>query len=71
MKRCTDQDKVDVSSKAKKKNGDVRIDPSEQDHIKNLSLRDLLTNNLSYQIYLRIQIGLALIDYVNADGFYE
>ena len=68
----TDWDKVDVSSKAKKKNGDVRIDLSEQDHIaQNLSLRDLLTEQLELSDLSDEYkpIGLALIDYVNADGF--
>lgn len=68
----TDWDKVDVSSKAKKKNGDVRIDPSEQDHIaQNLSLRDLLTEQLELSDLSNEYkpVGLALIDYVNADGF--
>lgn len=68
----TDWDKVDVSSKAKKKNGDVRIDLSEQDHIaQNLSLRDLLTEQLELSDLSDEYkpVGLALIDYVNADGF--
>lgn len=68
----TDWDKVDVSSKANKINGDVRIDINEQDHIaQNLSLHDFLIEQLELSNLSDKDkpIGLALIDYVNADGF--
>ena len=68
----TDWDKVDVSAKANKINGDVRIDLNEQDHIaQNLSLRDFLTEQLELSNLSDEDkpVGLALIDYVNADGF--
>ncbi len=68
----SDWDKVDVSSKVNKMNGDVRIDINAQDHIaKNLSLRDFLTEQLELSNLSDEDkpVGLALIDYVNNDGF--
>ena len=65
-------DKVDVSSKVSRLNGDNLFDVNEQEHLaQNLSLHDSLIEQLELSDLSDEEkpLGLALIDYVNGDGF--
>lgn len=67
-----DWDRADVSSKANKNLSDNSFDLNEQEHIaQNLSLHDFLTEQLELSDLSDDEkpLALALIDYVNGDGF--